>query len=466
TGAERVDLGGRLVVPAVLDAHLHVTESALRPAGVDLRGARNFPEIAERVRGRSGELGTGPVWGGGWDQDRLTERRMPSRKDLDAWLPDRPLMLSRVCEHVAVVNSVALELLGVDRTTEPIPGGTVDLDAGGEPTGILRERALRHLGKFPFPSLSDRPELGERFLARAASLGIAAFAGLRAGPQEVEWMRERLRGPGGEGGPRYRAFGGAGHPGEIEAWARVRRAGSPSVVGIKLFADGSFGARGAWLEAPYADVPEESGAPVQPPEDWDELIRTADALGLRVAAHALGDRGMRRVIEAFEAVRPIIRPRIEHGGLVPDALLPRLSRISADVVVQPGFRTSDTWLADRLGEARVRSAYRFASFRRRGIRLAGSSDAPVESLDPIDGIRSAVAVQGFGESLGPTEALELYTRGAAEVLEFPDLGHLEVGACASLVALPGRDLGGIPDLGPGAIRSVWLDGRPVPPPRL
>jgi predicted amidohydrolase YtcJ len=462
TGADRIDLHGRLVVPAFLDAHLHLTESALRAAGIELRGTRNFGEIAERVRRGAREPGHGPVWGGGWDQDRLAERRVPTRTDLDAWLPDRPLLLSRICEHVAVVNSAALEILRVDRSTPDVPGGTIDRDREGGPTGVFREGALRHLRRFPFPHLAQRPELGERFLARAAGLGLAAVAGLRAEPEEVAWMREHGEGSSAPLGPRYRAFGGAGRSGDIEAWDRTRRSGSTAIVGVKLFADGSFGARSAWLETPYSDAPGECGGPALLPGAWEEAVRLADAFGLRVAAHALGDRGIRTVLEAFETVRPTHRPRIEHLGLLPDGLLRRLSATGADVVVQPGFRTSDTWLEDRLGPERVRSVYPFASLRRRGIRLAGSSDAPVESLDPLAGIRSAADPRGFGEPLAPSEALDLYTRGSAAVLGFEDLGHLEVGASASLLALPATTLGDLPGLPEATPRTVWLEGRPVP----
>ncbi|HTT26717.1 MAG TPA: amidohydrolase, partial [Thermoplasmata archaeon] len=461
TGADRVDLAGRLVVPAFLDAHLHVTESALRAAGVDVRRARSLQEIGEQVRDHALRVGRGAVWGGGWDQDRLAERRPPTREDLDRWLPDRPLLLTRSCEHVAVVNSAGLAALGVDARTPEVPGGRIDRGPTGEPTGVLRERALRLLARFPFPRLADRPELGERFLGRCAALGLAAVAGLRASREEVDWMVGRGEARSGEGSVRYRAFGSVGGPGDIEAWGAARSSGATEISGIKLFADGSFGARSAWLESPYADAPEESGGPVDPETEWEESFRIADGLGLRVAVHALGDRGVRRALEAMEAVRPSRRPRIEHAGLVPEGLWHRFARAEADVVVQPGFRTSDSWLPERLGTSRIRSVYPWASMRRRGIWLGASSDAPVESLDPLEGIRSAQAREAVGEPLGVMEALELYTRGSAGVLGFEDLGHLEVGAAASLVALAVKDPSGLGDLPGGSSRSVWLDGLPV-----
>jgi predicted amidohydrolase YtcJ len=461
TGAERVDLHGRLVVPGFVDAHLHPTETALRWAGVDLRDARSFSEVAERIRVRAA-LVPGPVWGGGFEEARLAEGTVPTRTDLDRWLPDRPLLLTRNCEHVAVVNSAALSVLRVDRSTPEFQGDSVDRDRSGEPTGVFRERALRHLQAFPFPGLGEQPELGSRFFARAAQLGLVAIGGLRASPEEVDWAEAWTSRTDAPPTPRYVAFGAVGGPGDIEAWGRRRKRGAHSVVGIKLFADGSFGARSAWLETPYADTPGRSGGPSLAPAEWEGAVRSADAAGLRVAAHALGDRALRQVVETLEAVRPEAQARIEHAGLIPGALFTRLSRLAPQIVVQPGFRTSDAWLGQALGPERVRAAYPLASLCRRGLVVAGSSDAPVETLDPRDGIRSAIAPEAIGESLTSQEALAIYTSGAAAALGLGDLGHLEVGASASCVVWSaGAGLRGV-ELPVGGSREVWIAGQRVP----
>src|SRR5579871_3345362 len=159
TGAERIDLAGRLVVPAFLDAHLHPTETALAPAGVDARGAADLAELGERVRAAAGRSPEGALWGRGWDQERLADRRMPTRRDLDGWVGDRPLVLTRVCEHLAVANSAALAAMGITADTPDPEGGTIDREPDGSPSGLLRERALGLLARYPFPSLQDRPDL-------------------------------------------------------------------------------------------------------------------------------------------------------------------------------------------------------------------------------------------------------------------------------------------------------------------
>ncbi len=460
TGADRVDLRGRLVVPAFVDAHLHVTEAALQPAGIDLRGTGSLAEVGERVAAAALARPSGALWGSGWDQERWSEGRMPDRRDLDRWVPDRPLALTRVCAHVAVVNSAALTAIGVDRGSIDPPGGRIVRDPSGHPTGLLRERALAYLDRFPFPRLSDRPDLGERFLERCAKLGIAAVAALRTTPAELDWWRGRP--PGRGASPAYQAYGAVSDLASIDAWAERRRRGAGEVVGVKLFADGSFGGRGAWLEEPYEDAPGESGLPLWDPAGWDEAIRRADALGLRVAAHALGDRGIATVVAALERVAPRARPRLEHAGLVPAPLRERILRLPIDVVVQPSFRTSDApWLAERLGPRRLGDAYPIEALRSGGAVLAGSSDAPTEALDPMEGIRSATDGQGLGPPMGASEALALYTVGGAAVLGRTDLGHLEPGAEASLVAFAVPSLDALARPGGSLPREVWLRGSPV-----
>lgn len=454
-GAATVELAGRLVLPGFLDAHLHVTLMALRRDGVDLRGCRTLDEVGDRIRAWAVTHPTGPIWGGGLDDESLVERRLPSRAELDRWAADRPLTLARICEHTALLNSAGLDVVGLTTATPDPSGGTFGREPSGELTGRLSERALAVLERFPFPSLEERPELGTAVLQEAAGAGLVAVASLRAGPRELRWARQHGRGPGR---PRYLAFGRVDSVEEIAAWGRWRRAGDAALAGVKLMADGSFGARTAWLERPYDDSPATAGGPVFAEAAWDDALRAADAEGLRVAAHALGDRAVRTVLTALERVRPSHRPRVEHAGLVPPELLGRLRAVGADVVVQPGFRRSDPWLGARVGPARLRWAYPLADLRRSGLSLAGSSDAPIEPLDPLDGIRCAAADGFVGQALGPAEALELYGAGAARVLDLPELGHLEPGASASLVLLEARGLGDLVAPRPPPIRGTWIDG--------
>jgi predicted amidohydrolase YtcJ len=462
--ASVVEFQGRLVVPGFLDAHLHLSSLVLRGAGVDLRGCRSFQEAEAAVRRWSQLHPRGPIWGGGLDDERLTERRLPDRAELDRWAADRPMTLSRVCEHIALLNSAGLTELGLSRNVPDPPGGSFGRDAAGELSGLVSERALGVLERFPFPSLEERPELGRGVLRDLAALGLVGVASLRASLGEVRWARAQAAAPGL---PRYFAFGRSDSLEEIESWGRYRRSGDPALLGVKLVADGSFGARTAWLQEPYTDRPELTGAPVFPKQQWEEAIRAAESVELRVAAHALGDMGLRTLLDGLERATPSRRPRIEHAGLVPPALAPRLRATGADVVLQPGFRRSDRWLADRLGPARLPSAYRFAELVRSGVNVAGSSDAPIEPADPFDGLRCAVASGPLGQSLTPLEALQLYHGGAARSLDAPELGHLEIGASASLVWLEATGIGELFEASSPPVRGTWIDGVPAlgPPPQ-
>jgi predicted amidohydrolase YtcJ len=455
TGAELRPLAGRLVLPGLIDAHLHFTGIARRRAGVELVGARSFAEVAERIMVWSDRHPTGGVWGGGLDDERLTERRLPTRSELDRWMPDRPMVLSRVCEHAAVLNSAGLAAVEIARGSKDPPGGTVERDPNGEPTGVLREAALAQLEGFPWPSLEDAPELGEAAFEEIARVGLSAVASLRAEPQEVAWATERLR---ERPGPRYFAYGRVDVPEEIPSWGWARRRDPDHLLGVKLMADGSLGARTAWLGAPYHDAPDRSGGPVFAPDRWAEAFRLADADGLRVAAHAIGDEALRTVVRAVQETRPTHRPRIEHASLVPEGLRRPLRESGVDLVVQPGFRRSDPWTGDRVGPDRSATVYPLAELLAAGIRMAGSSDGPIEPIDPFDGLRCAVATGLPGSPLTAVGALALYTTGGASVLERPELGHLEPGAAASLLVLEARELESIvAPQAPGILES-WIDG--------
>jgi predicted amidohydrolase YtcJ len=448
-----------LVLPGFIDPHLHLTDTARRRAGVELRGSRNLPELATRISRHLAREPEGPIWGGGWDEGSLQERRMPSRTDLDRWLPDRPLLLHRSCLHVAVLNSAALEAMGIDRSVPDPPGGSIERDGTGEPTGVLRESALTLLDRFPFPDPSDRPELLETVYEEACRSGIVALASMRATEPEIAWVERRAETVGHRPAPRYRAFGRIDVLGDIPRWTERAGRRASVVSGVKLFVDGSLGARSAWLERPYDDAPKERGASSFPTGELEEAVRLADVGGLRVSAHAIGDRALHRILEAFSAARPDRRPRIEHASLVAPSSWPLLKAVGADIVVQPGFRTSDGWLAERIGKDRLASAYPIARLRATGVAVAGSSDAPVEPLDPISGMRSAIAVDGMGETVSIREALAMYTSDAARVLETPDLGTLEPGAAASLVVLSLREIEELASADQWTVLETWIDGR-------
>jgi hypothetical protein len=244
------------------------------------------------------------------------------------------------------------------------------------------------------------------------------------------------------------------------------------VSGVKAITDGSFGARTAWLSEPYDDLPSETGFPVGSSDELADGIAEAGRLGLQVALHAIGDRAVYRVLRLLQVANAGPTPRIEHASLVPPNLYPMLDRVRPHLVVQPRFVVSDSWLPERLGTVRARFAYPFRSLLDRGYRLAGSSDAPVESFDPWTGIAAAVhrgdrrpggRDRGGSEQISVEAAVRLYTIGAGAALEEPGLGTLEAGAPADLVRLSTTTLEAALAAGRGAVAETWRDGVQVSP---
>lgn len=473
TGVETTRLEGRLVIPGLIDSHLHLSELVRQREGVVLEGTRSIAETIERVRVWSEHRPRGTIFGRGWDQDRFTDGRWPERRDLDRIAPDRPAILNRICGHVAWVNGAALERAGIDRATPDPPGGKIGRDATGEPDGLLYENALQlveevYRDALTVDSAALIPTLGE-----AVRSGLTTVASMRADRGELLALQELAQ---AKTLPvQVRLYLGSRHLSEIERDPEALRA-APSaavrVIGIKAFADGSFGGRTALLEAPYEDAPTSSGIAVGSPEHLADVVRRSRALGLAPAIHAIGDRALARVLDAFETERtnPASPSRIEHASLTPPSSRVPLDRLRPALVVQPGFIASDWWLNERLGPSRARWAYAFRTLIERGHLLAGSSDAPFDSFDPWIGIRCAVRRSGAdgrsanptaSEALGPEGAVVLYTVNGGRALGEPWLGELRAGARADFLVLRTPTLEAAIDASSPPVAETWSGGNRV-----
>jgi predicted amidohydrolase YtcJ len=452
TGTVWHPLAGRLLVPGLIDPHLHWLESVLVRVGADLRGCDSLAEMAGRLASAADRFPGGPLVGGGWDEERLVEGRRPTRSDLDRAVPDRPTVLLRICQHVAVANSSALASLGIDaRTTDP-PGGRIERDAAGEPTGVLVDNALSILRPLYANVLAANEPTGRTFLAGLTQRGLTLIGCLRAGPAEFE-LAARLGG-GGLLPLDLRLFADAQGGPPAGAHPLPSDRGPARWTGVKLVLDGSLGARTAWLENPYADRPDGVGLRLLEGAEADRLLEAAIQADRMVAIHAIGDAALREAIRL--AARCPERARIEHASVVPPALEDALVALRSPVVIQPGFLVSDTWLARRLGDDRVGWAYPFRRLADRGVVVAASSDAPVESADPWVGMRILVERAGFS----PEEALACYTRHAARTLADPARGRLAPGSAADLVIVDAPDLERAIRLG-GPVRTVVHAGATV-----
>lgn len=470
TGTQRRELAGRLVVPGLVDAHLHLSELARHRAGLDVGNARSADELLALLAEWASRHPGRPVVGRGWAPERWPDPRPPSVADLDRAVPDRPAVVYHVSGHAARVNSLGLRAAGIDPDLAAQDDPTVGRRPDGRPDGALAETALHPLGAL---AQEATPVGTEELAATTLSLlaaGITSVGTVAASPQEVEGLA---------------AIAASGRlPLTVRAYARlrdrrsVRRTDPPlgrfAVVGVKGFLDGAFGPRTAWLSEPYDDAPDLSGLPVGEESDLGDEVAEAAELGLAPALHAIGDRAVARAARILAPVigRTEAPARIEHAGLTPPSVLAALRRSRPTLVVQPGFVWSDVWLPERLGARRARWAYLFRTLCSAGVPVAASSDAPFDALDPWRALRAAVeradpegrsANPDPGEALPAEEALAMYTANAAAACGLADRGTLEAGAAADLVVL------NVPDLSlalrgpPAPVEETWVDGRPVYP---
>ena len=451
TGTDQTQLGGRLVIPGLIDPHLHWLGSVVDAAGVDLRGVRTIATIQERLTGAGHRNPGGPLLGSGWDQERLDEQRYPVRSDLDRVEPRRPVVLYRVCHHAAVVNSAALEAVGIQRSTPDPPGGRIGRDATGEPNGLLFDRAMRGLRDLSVDTFVARAAEARGFLGTLAGRGLTSVGAMSAVPREVA-MAQAMTAEGPL--PVRLRFHLLAEQWDGRVGTSRTDAARPQLIGLKIVLDGSLGARTAWLSEPYRDAPAESGMPLTSAESATETIRAAVERGLGVAMHAIGDRAVARALDLAEQAPPGGEPvRIEHASLLSEPLVERVVRLRPVLVVQPGFVASDTWIEDRVGPDRARWAYPFRDLLARGVPLAGSSDAPIESYDPWVGMEVACRLG----RLSATQAVRLYTEGGATALHEPSLGNLEPGGHGDVVVLDAPDLERAVAAG-GPVAEVWANG--------
>ncbi len=414
---------------------------------INLRHVESIEQIQEKIRARAQKTAKGAwIVGRGWDQDKLSENRFPSRSDLDNATLDHPVIIWRVCGHLGVVNSQALRLARINKNTRPPPGGVIDRDsANGEPNGILRETSL-HLVSRVLPKL-NKEELMKFCL-------LACREMVERGLTTVHWIISRSHSTSelsalqqldqqGKLPIRIYAILPVEH---LDRFLKLSFSESTSGMlklgGVKILADGSLGARTAALKEPYTDASSSKGILLYSRNQLRALLEEIVKEGLQLVIHAIGDRTIETVLEAFENASPEHskadqRHRIEHVSVLNHDLLTRMKKLSIIASVQPHFAVSDTWISKRLGRARAKWTYALRSLFDAGIKVIGGSDAPVEPVSPLYGIYAAVAREAFPEEcLTIDEALRIYTRDAAYgSFEENVKGSLEVNKLADLIVV-------------------------------
>jgi predicted amidohydrolase YtcJ len=446
-----VDAAGRVLLPGFNDAHVHFMGGGFGLAGVQLREARDEGEFVEALRRYAERLRPGEwITGGRWDHEAWPGGRRPNRSLIDPVTPANPVLVRRLDGHITLANSLALRIAGITRETPDPPGGVIERDlATGEPTGILVDAAVWPAGQHvPEPTADGRRRALLAATQHAAGLGVTSVQTMGS-PAELEACDALRR----EGLLKTRVYcalnGEAAEVARLLAEAEVRPDDWLRTGAVKLFADGSLGARSALLSDPYCDDPATCGLQMHSQEELQRLVAEADAAGLQVVLHAIGDRAVSMALDAFAAggqSRSSLRHRVEHAQVVRPEDRHRFTELGVVASLQPSHCTDDMrWIEKRLGE-RTALAYPYASLARAGARIALGTDWPVEPLDPMLGLHAAVTREFPGggppggwhreERVCLAEAVRAYTEGSAYAEhEEADKGGLRPGMLADFVVL-------------------------------
>ena len=477
----RADGRGRTLIPGLIDAHGHVMGLGFNAIQLDLTGTTSLADLQTRLAAYAA-ANPNPLWivGRGWNQELWADKRFPTAADLDRAVPNRPVFLTRIDGHAAVANTAALTRAGVTDKTPTPAGGRIEKTAAGAPTGLLIDAAAALVeGKIPQPLSRER----DRALLAAQELmlsnGLTAVADM--GTSVDDWLVMRRTGDAGRLRVRIMSYSASVEPmiavasGQPTPWLYGDRL---RMAGVKLYADGALGSRGAWLKAPYTDAAGVRGLQFLDDAKLRNLMSRAAMDGFQVAVHAIGDAANAQVLGGIEELARTYtgdrRWRIEHAQIVDVADIPRFGRSGIIASMQPVHQTSDRTMAEvRLGPQRLGGAYAWRSMTAAGARLAFGSDFPVESPNPFHGLAAAVSREDAqGQPAGGwrpeervtfTTALAGFTRDAAYAGFAEDrIGTLERGKHADFILID-RD---IFESTPAQVRDTkvletWIGGQKV-----
>ena len=477
---KRVDAGGRTLLPGLIDAHGHVMGLGLAALQLDLVGTNSVEDLQARLRDYAGRPGRAWILGRGWNQELWPTKRFPTAADLDAVVPERPVMLERVDGHAVVVNSAALKAAGITAATKDSVGGKIERDSNGNPTGLLIDAASELVSaKVPPPSPVQLAQALEKAQDLLIATGVTATADM--GTSAADWAVMQKAAADGRLKVRIMSYSAGLKP--IETIARL----GPSnwlyedrlrMGGVKLYSDGALGSRGAYLKQPYADQRDTRGLRFLTDEELRDQAGKAAALGYQIAIHAIGDGANAQVISAYEGLSAKYgkerRWRIEHFQIADPTDIPRLAPAGIIASMQPVHQTSDRLMAEkRLGPDRLAGAYAWRSVIKSGARIAFGSDYPVESPNPFPGLAAAISRQDMNgqppggwipeERVTFEQALSAFTRDAAYAgFGEQKFGALEPGKWADFIIVD-RDVSAADPqaLARTQVLETWVAGKKI-----
>ena len=454
---KELSLTGYIVLPGLMDAHMHLLNWALRHNQPSLDDVRSIDELllllGNQVHKQQEEGDSRPIVLGGWNEELYPEHRPPTLQELDEISGQIPIVLTRICGHVCVVNSAILRDFAWQEFASKEPG-SVGFDQDGQPNGFLSESAMmKLLSLHENMSNNKQKELLLLGLKSMAAYGLTAIASQETNSlddldfltalMEIYEKEEAL--------PAYCAQIGLSHPDEIPEFLALREEfrGHPDITisSIKLFKDGSLGGRTALLHEPYCDEPSKTGLDLIPYTDLLQWFQKANKAGVQLTIHAIGDRAIAEIISAFteacrtdpERANPN-RHTIIHCQITDDDLLRRLSETNLAVIAQPLFARSDWSMAlSRLGETRRNLAYDYRCVVDLGIHQAFSSDSPIESANPLLTLAAAIDHPQPDKSLSLSEAVAASSVEVAYILGMEGKsGQLDPGSPADITVIKAR----------------------------
>jgi predicted amidohydrolase YtcJ len=470
-----IDAGGKLVLPGFNDAHVHFIQGGAQLEQVNLVDAATPDEFANRIAEQVTKTPRGEwILGGRWDETKWSKPELPTRELVDPITADTPIFVERYDGHEGLANSAAMKLAGVNAKTADVPGGVIVRNANGNPTGIFKDAAMTLIYKsIPPMTHEQRLRAARAALKHAASLGVTSVQHMNPEFADVGAYSELAE----KGELTTRIYAA---PMETE-WRDQARVGIRHAWGssylrlgaVKGYADGSLGSRTACMFEPFADDPGNHGLlsdEMHPPSAMRDRLMQADAAGLQVRIHAIGDRAISMILDIFGDIEREHgyhdqRFAIEHAQHMAQKDFERFAKLHVIASMQPYHAIDDgRWAERRLGHDRARYSYAWRSFLNHGVTLAFGTDWPVAPLDPIQGLYAAVTratLDGKNpggwipeERITLPEAVEAYTVGAA-FAEFQERekGSITPGKLADMVIMSDN----IFALKPEAIRNAKVE---------
>ena len=477
----RLDARGRTIIPGLIDAHGHMMRLGEAALSLDLSATNSLAEAQAALRKYAADRPT-PLWirGGGWNQERWSLGRFPTAADIDAIAPGRPVVLDRIDGHALLANGAAMAAAGINARTKNPPGGLIERDAKGNPTGVFIDAAQKLLLD-AVPAMLPRDRDAALAKAQDILLGYGVTATADMGTSAEDWQVMRRAGDAGrlrvriisyaDGIPAMLSVAGTGPT----PWLYD---GKLRMIGVKLYSDGALGSRGAWLKAPYADAPGQKGLQFLEDAKLRNLMSRAAMDGFQTAVHAIGDAANAQVLGAIEELAETYkgdrRWRIEHAQIVDPVDLTRFAKHGIVASKQPVHQISDRKMAEaRLGPARLGGAYAWKAMLDNKTPLAFGSDYPVESPNPFPALAAATTRQDATgqpagglqpqQSVSLAEAFRAFTATAA-FAGFAEerIGTLMPGHMADFLILD-RDIftATAPDIRAAKPLETWIGGKRV-----